>query len=333
MAGEADTSGGSGGAEAPPWDGVGLPPGARERLAGAQRSGTWTSALSTGAFAAIRAVGFEPVGQVMGSAVYQIWNVYDCRYSGADLLNRGAPARTVLYGLDGYDAARRSALERLTAECAALGGDGVVAAELTVAPFPTDPSYLEFKVIGTAVRARGPVRPKRPFTCHLDGQGFAKLVSNGWIPVELLVGMARGVTHDTFLTNVQSNSWNNGEVEGWSSLVQGARSSSRRRLAQLVRSRGGDGVILATGSLVVRETACWRTVDQRDHVADSTMIGTSVAAFHRAPAEPRTLAVLPLGRRSDRLRARLAAVESSPYGDPLERTRIVEELRGLGQQG
>jgi uncharacterized protein YbjQ (UPF0145 family) len=333
VAGDADQSGRSVGTEPPPWDGTGLPPAARERLAGAQRTGTWTSALSTGAFAAVRSVGFDPVGQVMGSAVYQIWNVYDCRYSGADLLNRGAPAQTALYGVEGYDAARRSALERLSSECAALGGDGVVAAELTVAPFPTDPSYLEFKVIGTAVRARGPVRPKRPFTCHLDGQGFAKLVSNGWVPVELLVGMARAVTHDTFLTNVQSSSWSNAEVGGWSELVQAARASSRRRLAQLVRSRGGDGVILASGSLLVREVACWRVPDQRDHIADSTMIGTSVAAFRSSPAEPSTLAVLPLGKHSDRLRARLAAVESSPYGDPLERTRIVEELRGLGDQG
>ncbi|WP_329456986.1 hypothetical protein [Streptomyces sp. NBC_01497] len=333
MAGDAEQSGRSDGAEPPPWDGVGLPPAARERMAGAQRSGTWTSALSTGAFAAVRSVGFEPVGQVMGSAVYQIWNVYDCQYSGYDMLNRGAPSRTVVYGMEGYDAARRTALERLTTECAMLGGDGVVAAELTVAPFPTDPSYLEFKVIGTAVRARGPVRPKRPFTCHLDGQGFAKLVSNGWVPVELLVGMGRGVTHDTFLTNVQSSSWSNAEVDGWSSLVQAARASSRRRLAQMARSRGSDGVILATGSLVVREAACWRVPDQRDHIADSTMIGTSVAAFRRSTTKPSTLAVLPLGRHSDRLRARLAAVESSPYGDPLERSRLVEELHDLGEQG
>ncbi|GAA3733389.1 hypothetical protein [Streptomyces tremellae] len=333
MAGGTGGSGGAGAEGAGAWSGAGLPPAARERLADARQSGTWTSALSTGAFAAVRSVGFEPVGQVMGSAVYQIWNVYDCGYAGTDLLNRSAPSRTVLHRLEGYDGARRAALDRLSAECAALGGDGVVSAELTVAPFPTDPSYLEFKVIGTAVRARGAVRPPRPFTCHLDGQGFAKLVSNGWVPVELLVGMARGVTHDNFLTTVQASSWNNAEVGGWSEVVTQARAASRRGLERQARSRGAEGVILAQGSLVVREFSCWRLPDRRDHVADSTMIGTSVAAFHREPAEPRTLAVLPLGRRGDRLRARLAAVESSPYGDPLERTRIVRELRDLGEQG
>ena len=35
-------------------------------------SGTWGSALTTDEFAAIRSVGFEPVGQVLGAAVYTI---------------------------------------------------------------------------------------------------------------------------------------------------------------------------------------------------------------------------------------------------------------------
>lgn len=71
------------------WSGQGLPPAAAERLASAGGSGTWTSALSTGEFAAIRSVGFEPVGQVMGSAVFHIgrsgryWGYHDCQYPGA----------------------------------------------------------------------------------------------------------------------------------------------------------------------------------------------------------------------------------------------------------
>ncbi len=35
-------------------------------------SGTWGSALTTDEFAAIRSVGFEPVGQVLGAAVYSV---------------------------------------------------------------------------------------------------------------------------------------------------------------------------------------------------------------------------------------------------------------------
>ncbi|MBP0458629.1 heavy metal-binding domain-containing protein [Streptomyces montanisoli] len=342
----------AGGAEPPSWGaGEVLPPAARERVERAHSGGTWTSALSTGAFAAVRSVGFEPVGQVMGSAVYhvdragQYWGYYDCQYFGAGISLSQAPAPVVLSGVGGaserlvavFDEARRTALTRLRAECSALGGDGVVAAELTIAPFATQQNCLEFKVIGTAVRARGGVRSPRPFTCHLDGQGFAKLVDSGWVPVELLVGMSIGVTHDTFLTSMQANGWDNSEVDGWTELVGGARADSRHQLELQARSRGGDGVILANGSLRVWERACQRSVlngsEARDRIAESTMIGTTVAGFRRRPAEPRTLAVLPLGRRSERLRARLAAVASSPYGDPLERARLADELRELGDQG
>src|SRR5579859_7919982 len=37
-----------------------------------RRSGTWGSALTSDEFTAIRGVGFEPVGQVLGAAVYNI---------------------------------------------------------------------------------------------------------------------------------------------------------------------------------------------------------------------------------------------------------------------
>src|SRR5450432_3900017 len=39
-------------------------------MAAIRSSGTWGSALTADEFAAIRSVGFEPVGQVFGAAVY-----------------------------------------------------------------------------------------------------------------------------------------------------------------------------------------------------------------------------------------------------------------------
>ena len=49
-----------------------LPASAEARLAGIRASGTWGSALTADEFAAIRSVGFEPVGQVLGACVYNI---------------------------------------------------------------------------------------------------------------------------------------------------------------------------------------------------------------------------------------------------------------------
>jgi hypothetical protein len=70
------------------WTGAGLPPAAAARIAEVRGSVTWSSAQSTGEFAALRAVGFEPVGQVMGSAVHHVgrsgryWGYHDCLYGG-----------------------------------------------------------------------------------------------------------------------------------------------------------------------------------------------------------------------------------------------------------
>lgn len=333
------------------WNGRGLPPGARVRVDELRRSGTWTSALSTGEFAAIRSVGFEPVGQVMGSAVFHIgragryWGYYDCLYLGSGFGLSMAPAPVALSGAGApvqrlvqvYDEARATALGRLTDECAGLGGDGVVSAELTIAPFPAQPDCLEFKVIGTAVRAQGAVRPPHPFTSHLDGQGFAKLVSAGWVPVELLVGMSIGLRHDDYQVAVQAQSWANTQVDGWTELVAEVRADARNQLELQAERRGGDGVILASGTLSVWGEACQRSTlansEAHDHVAEAQMIGTTVARFSRTAAGPRTLAVMPLDRRSDRLRRRLAAVASSPYGSRAEYREILTELRDLGDQG
>src|SRR5260370_9306642 len=49
-----------------------LPPAAEARLAEIRASGTWGSALTADEFASVRSVGFQPVGQVLGAAVYNI---------------------------------------------------------------------------------------------------------------------------------------------------------------------------------------------------------------------------------------------------------------------
>lgn len=335
-----------------PWSGGGLPPAAAERMAGVRASGTWTSALSTGEFAAIRSVGFEPVGQVMGSAVYQVgrsgryWGYHDCLFGGAGygftygnvgsapvaISGAGAPSAALVAV---FDSARHTALQRMTAECLALGGDGVVAAGLTMAPFAGQPNCLEFKVIGTAVRAQGSVRPKQPFTSHLDGQGFAKLVASGWVPVELLVGMSIGVRHDDYRTQSQTYSWQNVEVSGWSELIHETRSDARLQLQLQGARQGGDAVIMASSDLRVWRESCIRArnlgnSEQEDHVAESTMVGTTIARFKARREPPRTLSVMPLGDRGELLRRRLAAVASSPYGDRSQYQRLVQELNELG---
>jgi uncharacterized protein YbjQ (UPF0145 family) len=298
-------------------------------------SGTWGSALSVDEFAAIRSVGFEPVGQVLGAAVYNIGYTggYGCPGSWAGYGGWATPYRSVtqVSGQGGYGSfgalvktmyeARRTAISRMVSECAALGGHGVVGVSLTIGAFPA--GGLEFKAIGTAVRAPGGRSPKSPFTSDLSGQDFAKLVTTGWMPTGLVLGISIGARHDDWLTTGQTR-WGagNAEVTGYTELVNSARHDAREQLERDVAARGGEGVVIADMSLRVRERECPSQTHGRDHIAEVTLIGTSIVRFHRShrqEAEP-SLAILSLDpQRRQAARIRLGQATAQP-GAMLPRT-------------
>jgi uncharacterized protein YbjQ (UPF0145 family) len=254
----------------------------------------WGSALTADEFAAIRSVGFEPVGQVLGAAVYNIGYTggYNCpgpfgdgmvspdrsvtQVSGRGRLGSFGPLAQTLYK------ARRTAIARMSAECAELGGHGVVGIRLTVGALPA--GGQEFRAIGTAVRAPGARRLRRPFTCDLSGQDFTKLISTGWVPVGLVFGISVGVRHDDRLTRGQT--WwsaGNAEVLGYTELVNDVRHDARSQLHLDVQRLGAEGVVIADMSLQIRERGCpVREVGQRDHIAEATIIGTAITRFSRA---------------------------------------------------
>ena len=305
-----------------------LPPVAEARMAEIRRSGTWGSALTADEFAAIRSVGFEPVGQVLGACVYNIGYTGGYNCPGAWGSWGYVPARTTtqVSGRGGFGSygplvqamyqARHKALDRMTAEAEELGGHGVVGVRLTIGGFPA--GGLEFKAIGTAIRAPGvpPVsawthrgrHPKRPFTSDLSGQDFTKLVMKGWVPAGLALGISIGSRHDDWLTVGQTR-WGagNAEVVGYTELVNDARHDARLQLERDVTRLGGQGVVIADMEMHVRERECPVQEGRRDHIVEVTTIGTAIVRF--SDAEQRhsgpTLAVMsldPQRRQAARIR-------------------------------
>jgi uncharacterized protein YbjQ (UPF0145 family) len=278
--------------------GQGLPPAAESRLAEIRRSGTWGSALSADEFTAIKTVGFEPVGQVLGAAVYNIgytggwacpgaWAGYGgyatpyrsvTAVSGTGSMGSFGPMVQTLYQ------ARHKAIERMTAECAELGGHGVVGTP-TIGAFPA--GGLEFKAIGTAVRAPGGARLRRPFTSDLSGQDFAKLIMAGWVPVGLALGISIGARHDDWMT-VNQTRWGSGnaEVVGYTELVNQTRHDGRSQLDRDVARMGASGVVVKSMDLRVRERECPMVEHQKDHIVEVTIIGTATAQFTRSEHGP-----------------------------------------------
>ena len=230
--------------------------------------GAWGSALSPDGFAAIRSVGFAPVGQVFGAAVYPLTATAaaSCPGTTPHILVRDATPRVTgvpdagariaqaLY--DGY----RAAIDRMTGECSQLGGHGVVGAALHVTEAPGDnftAATVEFKVIGTAVRAKGCPPQARPFSTELSGPDFAKLLVSGWVPAGIALGISVAGLHDNLVTT-SSGPWGteNAEVPTYTDLMVYVRQDARSRLEQTVRARGADGVVVSAMTLHVRSDEC-----------------------------------------------------------------------------
>ena len=294
-----------------------LPLQAQRRIA-AQRArrdagdpGSFTSSLTVDEFATVRSVGFSPVGQVMGSTVYNVgwWSNADCGYVAPEYGREHRPSRN---GDPEYPSvmavpetktllgqARSRALARLRDECAGLGGDGVVGVRLSVVPFYD--GSLEFSAVGTAVRADGPVRPREPFTSDLSGQDFAKLLRAGWLPVALVQGVGAVVRHRDTSESAQQRSWWNGEIPGRTALVHAARGAARDSLASDAYSHGGHTVVLRDMSLTVSEVRCASSPEGEDLLASAFLWGTALV-----PLDPSGT------RRPDRSAAPLQLLRLNP---------------------
>jgi len=134
--------------------------------------------------------------------------------------------------------------------------------------------------VANAVRAAGAAGLRTPFTSALSGQDFVRLITAGWVPAGLVLGIDMGSRHDDWATTRQTRPWaGNVEMAGWTALVNQTRQEAGRRLAQDVRRLGAEGVVTADMRMRVRERDCPAVVGRRDHVVEVTLIGTAIASF------------------------------------------------------
>jgi len=278
----------------------------------------WGSALTSDEFAAIRSVGFEPVGQAFGAAVCGVgYTGYSCPATWRPSREAGpAQLETQVSGsgdagsfgplVEAMGHARGMAVDRMTTECGELGGHGVVGVRLTMGSFLM--GGAEFMAIGTAVRAPG-VAPGRhpPFSSGLSGQDFAKLIMAGWVPAGLVAGLSMGSRHDDLRTARQTR-WRSGntEVAGWTELVSESRRDARDQLDRDVNRIGAEGVVITSMAMGVRERDCPVQVGRYDHVVETTVIGTAIARFsptgHHAGPALAIMSLDPQRRQSARIR-------------------------------
>lgn len=308
-----------------PGDGSTLPEAALDRLKLAtSRGGSWTSDLSVAELSAVRRVGFRPAGMVVGMSVYQIalqgigpsyfglpstgWGTLGPGMgsgwapSGFSGYFKGYPCTHVVYGLGhGYGVnyedlyyeqaladTFRLALDRLRAEAVALGAHGVVGVRHTLADLQIAQSapVVELKVVGTAIRRPSAPPLDEPFTSHLSGQQFAKLLDMGWVPASLVfgVGAIRSTGGCVGMTN--ATQWSGSEFVQRSEAVQQAQRIAVDEIEGAAQHFGerAVGVDVALSTREVSESA----------MVSMYAIGTAVRRFRKSEGVPSPKVVLRL---------------------------------------
>ncbi len=100
-----------------------LPVHARERLADMRARKLFASDLSINEFVLVREAGFDPVGMVMGTSIYQV---------APPQLARDQPGHELVATTKALYHARELAMNRMEEEAAALDADGIIGVRLTV---------------------------------------------------------------------------------------------------------------------------------------------------------------------------------------------------------
>ena len=292
------------------WDARGLPPAAQRRIDSIGTTHLRSSLLSVSGTASLESTGFRPISEVMGAIVL---NTAGATMPSCGIYNQGygfganpmyANSRTMTnapgsaMGGIGYtsyveviNSGWSTALSRMMLETTKLQADGVV--DIRLQQNPLGSGAVEFVALGTAVGARHEISAHKPFSTHLSGSEVSKLLHHGYVPASILIEVSVAIRHDDIATYNQASMWaQNTEITGYSDLVHTARSNARDRLSHAVTRVGAQGAIVDSLSLRVFEYEPYE--NHRDHVAEVTVIGTSIVSFAKGVIKAMPLSILSL---------------------------------------
>jgi uncharacterized protein YbjQ (UPF0145 family) len=291
-----------------------LPEAARSRLAeAAAPGGTWTSDLSVSELSAVERCGFTPAGMVVGMTVYQFGlQGYGSQYQASGGMIGSAMGgqlymtpgwaggyqqayvcQHATYGhMPGYNFEDRwyeqglteaytIAIDRLREEAELLEAHGVVGVryESRRLPLATSAPVIEIRMVGTAIRRQGSPLLAEPFTSHLSGQQFAKLIDTGWVPGALVVGVGAirsyggcVVGDGTTSGSVVFNQYSAGEFRQRSDAIQHCRRFAVDRL-ETHATGYGERVV------GVDVAAQFHSTMEDTMLVENVMLGTAVRRF------------------------------------------------------
>jgi uncharacterized protein YbjQ (UPF0145 family) len=213
-----------------------VPESGHERLS-RSRDGLFTSDLSVNEYLLVEDAGFEPLGLVMGSSIYNIGYQRRAWTRSHEL--------TVLS--EALYHARELAMTRMEEEADELGADGVVGVRLEVSGFDVGRRIAEFIAIGTAIRHRGGDSHRtaggRPFTSDLSGQDFWTLLRTGARPVGLVMGSCAYVIARRSPAATMWQALRNFELPAYTQALYDARENAMARMQHEADRLEADGIV------------------------------------------------------------------------------------------
>jgi uncharacterized protein YbjQ (UPF0145 family) len=242
----------------------GLPLPAQERLQGLRRGGAgfFTSDLTTNEFLLVRAGGFRPLTQVMGSCFYHVgwqWLPGGGMGWGTGMLAFG---RGDTYELEteteAWNEARRLAIGRLAEEARLAGADAVVGVRVERGLYDWAQGVIEFVATGTAVRSERYELGAEPVLSNLSGQEFAALVRHGWWPVGLVAGttvayVVSGWQQQRAQFALGGTRLQNQEFSDFTQGVYDARTQAMLRVTRQAHELGAHGLLGVRMEMTHRE--------------------------------------------------------------------------------
>mgnify|MGYP001551354924 CR=1 FL=1 len=271
-----------------------LPQHARERLVAMRQRHLFTSDLSVNEFLLVKEAGFDPLGLVMGSSVYQM-------RPNVPQLSFGELGTEVAWMSHALWHSRQLAMTRMEEEADQLGADGIVGVRLEVNLHAFGKGILEFMAVGTAVKHRegGNFRNRhgKPFQSDLTGQELWTLVKAGYRPVGFCMGNCVAYVPPETLGMVAGG---NQELAGYTHVLYDARELAIGRLQYEAETLGAEGIV---GVTIEEKEHSWGGGGRFDgnaalytgELLELFVVGTAVVRYGDGALPPVTL-VVPLDR-------------------------------------
>ncbi len=270
-----------------------LPKHARERLADMKKHHFFTSDFSVNEFLLVKEIGFDPLGLVMGSSIYQI---------RPPIANPSQSHELESLTQAMYES-RDHAMTRMEEEAEALGADGVIGVRLEMNLHAWGKHIAEFVAVGTAVRHRHGQhfrnKKGRPFTSDLSGQEFWTLLRAGYRPVGFVMGNCAYYVAPSEL-NATEGSARNQELTQYTHSLYDARELAIERLQAEAEDLDAEGIV---GVMVEEKQHSWQGVLPqtswgrfRGELVEFIVVGTAVVAMASDQPVPVPTLVIPANK-------------------------------------